>query len=57
MLASGDFGTSEPRSDLESLGCGYREHSMGQFSFELVEDGLSQARRDVADNTGYCTSD
>lgn len=43
MLASGNFGTFESRSDLETLGSGNREHSMGQFGFELVEDGLSQA--------------
>lgn len=51
MLASGHFGASEPRSDLETLGGGDREHGMSQFGFELVKDGLSQARWDVADDT------
>lgn len=56
MLASRNFGTFKSRSDLERFGSGNREHCMSQFSFELVEDGLSQARWDVTDNASYCTS-
>lgn len=56
MFASGDFGTFKSRSDLKSLGSGNREHGMSQFGFEFVEDGLSQARWDVTDDTGYRTS-
>lgn len=42
MSASRDLGSSETRSNLETLGGGNREHGVGESSLELVEAGLPE---------------
>ena len=44
VLDPGHARSLEPAPDFETLGCGERHQRAGQIGFELVEDGLAEAR-------------
>ena len=50
VFATGDFGSTETRADLERFGGRYREHGVSQFGFKLVEAGFSETGGDVPDD-------
>lgn len=54
---SRDAGAAESRPDLKSLGGRNGEHGVREQGLELVETGLAQADRNIADHAGYRTAD
>jgi hypothetical protein len=47
----GNLAALEARADFEALGGRDREHGVRELSLELVEDGLTEAGGDIADDT------
>lgn len=50
MARPGDLAALEARADLEALGGRDGEHGVRELSLELVEDGLTESSRNVADD-------
>jgi hypothetical protein len=57
MFASGNFSSFEAGPDLECLGGWDGKHGMAECSFELVKHWFTQARRNVANDTGHGSTD
>ena len=53
MLASWNFRSFKAGPNFECFGRWNRKHGVAECGFELVKHGFTQARRNIADDTSY----
>lgn len=57
VCGSGHFAALKAGTDLETLGCGDAEHSVGEFGFKFVETRFPETDGDVANHAGHGAAD